>query len=98
MRPSFVSFIACLNIGWGLPLFYADGIAWHFSWIASGIIISLICYFAIALMMRRIEAEISIQNQYGNPGLSIGYFVAPILSYLLVLLMVKLVAKHHGAA
>ena len=98
MRPSIASFIGCLNIGWALPLFYADGVAWHFPWIASGIIISLICYFGIALLMTRVEAASGVRNPFGKAVLSMGYWVAVVLAYFLVLLLVKMVARHHGAA
>jgi uncharacterized membrane protein len=97
MRPSIASFIGCANIGWALPLFYANGVAWHFPWIASGIIISMICYFAIAFFMARMEPTNGIQNPFGKAVLSMGYWVAVVLAFLLVFLMVKLVARHHGS-
>jgi hypothetical protein len=98
MRPSIATFIGCINIGWALPLFYANGVAWHFPWIASGIIISMLCYFAVAFSMSRLDTAIRIQNPFGKSLLSLGYWVAVIVAYLLVLLMVKLVARDHGAA
>jgi len=98
MRPSIASFIACLNIGWALPLFYANGVAWHFPWIASGIIISLICYFGTALLMERVEAASGVRNPFGKAVLSLGYYVAVIVALLLVTAMVKVVSRHHGAA
>jgi hypothetical protein len=98
MRPSLASFIGCLNIGWALPLFYANGVAWHFPWIASGIIISMICYFAVVLVMTRLETASGVRNPFAKAVLSLGYWVAVIAAYFLVLLLVKTVAKHHGAA
>jgi hypothetical protein len=98
MRPSIASFIGCANIGWALPLFYANGVAWHFPWIASGILISMICYIAVAFSMSKLEALVQIQNPFGKAFLSLGYWVAVVVAYLLVLWMVKIVARHHAAA
>jgi hypothetical protein len=94
MSPSLVSFIACLNIGWGLPLIYANGVAWHFPWIALGIFISMACHFVGVYLMRRLFGKLTRREQ--TAVISLGYWVAPILAYCLVLLMVKLVATHHG--
>jgi len=98
MRPSIATFIGCLNIGWLLPLLYANGVAWHFPWIVTGIVISMTCYFLIAFYMTRLEAAVGIQHRVGRSLLSLGYYVAVFLALALVSLMVKIVARHHGAA
>jgi hypothetical protein len=98
MGPRIATFIGCLNIGWALPLFYADGVAWHFPWIVTGIIISMSCYFAVVFLMSKLDAAVGIQNPFSKAVLSLGYWIAVGLAYLLVLLMVKIVAKHHGVA
>jgi hypothetical protein len=97
MKPSMASFIGCLNIGWALPLFYANGVAWHFPWILTGIIISMMCYFLIVFLMSRLDAAVSVQNPFSKTVLSLGYWIAVVLAFLFVLLMVKIVARHHGA-
>jgi hypothetical protein len=96
MKSSFATFIGCLNIGWALPLFYKNGIAWHWLWVVAGISISMICYFAVALLMVKLDAAIGIRNPFAKAILSTGYWLAVVLAYLLVLLMVKAVADHHG--
>ncbi|HSY09491.1 MAG TPA: hypothetical protein VK840_01115 [Candidatus Dormibacteraeota bacterium] len=92
------SFIGCLNIGWALPLLYANGVAWHFPWIVLGIIISMACYFIVVFLMSRFDAAVGIQNPFVKALFSLGYWIAVGLAFLLVLLMVKIVARHHGVA
>ena len=47
--------------------------------------------------MARMEPTNGIQNPFGKAVLSMGYWVAVVLAFLLVFLMVKLVARHHGS-
>jgi uncharacterized protein YqhQ len=98
MNPQVASFIACLNVGWALPLFYADGVAWHFPWIVLGIIIGMACYFVIPFSMSRLCVTFGQESLVGKALQSLRYSVAMILACFLVLLMVKAVARYHGAA
>lgn len=96
MESPLISFLACLNIGYGLPLLYANGIAWHFGWVALGIFISMTCHFAGVYGMRQLGGRLTHREPTRTLVLSVGGWIAPVVACLLVLLMVKMVGMHHG--
>jgi H+/Cl- antiporter ClcA len=98
MRSSLVSFIVCVNISLGLPLMYANGVAWHLPWIVVAVVIALVCHFAGVYFMSRLVSVHGHQDRMRIALLSAGYLIGPIVAFLLVSLMVRLVAKYHGAA
>ena len=83
-----------MNIGLCLPVFYGKGEACHLVWIVSGFIIAISCYFLISFFMSKLIAQFSPKTFLAKQLLSLGYFIAPFLAYLLVLLMVKITVRH----
>jgi hypothetical protein len=94
MRTPLASLIICVNIGLCLPVFYGNGEACHLAWIVSGLIIALACYFLISFFISKLIVQFSPKTFLPKQLLSLGYFVAPLLAYLLVLLMVKTTVRH----
>jgi hypothetical protein len=94
MRPQAASLIASLNIGLFLPVVYANGAACHVGWIVLGVIIGFTCYLATSFIMSRLIVTYAPKTFAAKQLFSLGYYAAILFAYLLVLLMVKLVAKH----
>jgi hypothetical protein len=92
MRPQIAALIACLNIGLCLPVFYANGVACSPRWMVSGLFIGAACYFLISFFMSRLSVTLSPKSFVAKQVFSLGYFVAPLLTYFLVFWMVKLVS------
>jgi membrane-bound metal-dependent hydrolase YbcI (DUF457 family) len=76
---------------------YDNGIAWHLPWIVVAIVIALACHFAGVYFMSRLVKVHGHQDRTRIALLSVGYWIAPVVAYLLVLLMVNLIARNHGA-
>jgi hypothetical protein len=94
MRPSIASLVGSLCIGLCLPVFYANGAASHPSWMFFGLIIGAGCYFLISFLMSRLGAVFSPRSIAAKQLFSLGYYAAPLLTYLLVLWMLKSAARH----
>jgi hypothetical protein len=94
MRTPLTSLILCVNIGLCLPVFYGNGEACHLVWIVSGCIIGISCYFLISFFMSKLIVQFSPKTFLAKQLFSLGYFVAPLLAYLLILLLVKTMVKH----
>jgi len=73
---------------------YANGVACHPGWIVFAVAIGLSCYFLILFLMSRLGVTFSLKSFVAKQLFSLGYYVAPLLTYFLVLLMVKMVARH----
>jgi hypothetical protein len=87
-----------VNIGLGLPLMYANGVAWHLPWIVVAVVIALACHFAGVYLMSRVVKVYGHHDRIRIALLSVGYWIAPVVAFLLVFLMVNLIARNHGAA
>ena len=92
MPSQIVAFIVCLNIGLCLPVFYANGVACSPRWMASGLFIGAACYFSISFFMSRLNAAFSPKSFVAKQVFPLGYFVAPLLTYFLVLWMIRSVS------
>jgi len=94
MRPQIASLIASLNIGLFLSVVYANGAACQVGWIVLGVIIGFACYLATLFIMSRLIVTYAPKTFAAKQMFSLGYYAALPLAYFVVLLMVKLVAKH----
>jgi uncharacterized membrane protein (DUF485 family) len=93
MRPQIASLIASLNIGLILPVMYANGAACHVGWISLGVVIGFGCYLATSFVLSRLIVTHAPKTFAAKQIFSLGYYAALPLAYVLVLLMVKFVAK-----
>jgi hypothetical protein len=89
MPSQIAALIICLNIGLFLPVFYANGVAYSPRWMASGLFIGAASYFLISFFMQRLSARLRPKSFGAKQVFSLGYFVAPLLTWFLVLWMVK---------
>jgi hypothetical protein len=92
MPSQIAALIVCLNIGLCLPVFYANGVACRPGWIAAGGFIGAACYFAIWIFMSRLSVALSPKSFVAKRVFSLGYFVAPLLTYFIVLWLIKSVS------
>jgi hypothetical protein len=94
MKSQIASFIGSLGIGLCLPVVYANGAICHLNWILLGSGIGLLCFLLISFSMFRLSIAVSPKTFAAKQVFSLGYYVAPLLAYFLVLLMAKMVASH----
>jgi len=94
MRPQLAALIMSLNIGLFLPVFYVQVATSYLGLMIFGLAIGAGCYFLVSFAMSRLGTALSPRSFAAKQLFSLGYFIAPLLAYLLLILFLKPSVRH----
>ena len=94
MRPQIAALIMSLNIGLFMPVFYVQVAKSYVGLVIFGLVIGAGCYFLVSFAMSRLGTALSPRSFAAKQLFSLGYYVAPLLAYLLLVLFLKPSGRH----